>query len=69
MIFSTYQFIFLFLPVTFFGYFILNRFRLYSVSKIWVVVASLYFYGQGSPDFFPFFLASITGNYLVGASP
>lgn len=66
MIFSTYQFIFLFLPVTFFGYFILNRFRLYSVSKIWLVVASLYFYGQGSPDFFPFFLASITGNYIVG---
>lgn len=67
MIFSTYQFIFLFLPVTFAGYFILNRFRYYSLSKIWLVIASLYFYAAGSPDFFPFFLASITGNYLVGS--
>lgn len=68
MIFSTYQFIFLFLPITFFGYFILNRFRYYSVAKIWLVIASLYFYGQGSPAFFPFFLASITGNYIIGTA-
>ena len=51
MIFSTYQFIFLFLPVTFFVYFLLNRFRYYSIAKIWLVLTSLYFYGQGSPDF------------------
>ncbi len=66
MIFSTYKFIFLFLPVTFFVYFGLNRLKYYSISKIWLVVCSLYFYAQGSPSFFPFFLASITGNYLVG---
>ncbi len=66
MIFSTYKFIFLFLPITFFGYYFLNRFRFYSAGKIWLVVASLYFYSQGSPDFFPFFLASVVGNYLVG---
>ena len=67
MIFSTYQFIFLFLPVTFFVYFLLNRFRYYSIAKIWLVLASLYFYGQGSPDFFPFFLGSVVGNYVVGS--
>ncbi len=67
MIFSTYKFIFLFLPVTFFGYYLLNRFRWYSLGKIWLVVCSLFFYSQGSPAFFPFFLASITGNYLVGS--
>ncbi len=66
MIFSTYRFILLFLPITFFGYFFLNRLKYYSLGKIWLVVCSLYFYAQGSPDFFPFFLASITGNYLVG---
>ena len=66
MIFSTYQFIFLFLPVTFFVYFLLNRFRYYSIAKIWLVLTSLYFYGQGSPDFFPFFLGSVVGNYIVG---
>ncbi len=66
MIFSTYKFIFVFLPITFLVYFGLNRLRYYSIAKIWLVVCSLYFYAQGSPDFFPFFLASITGNYLVG---
>ncbi len=66
MIFSTYKFIFLFLPITFSVYFILNRIKFYSIGKIWLVVCSLYFYAQGSPAFFPFFLASITGNYIVG---
>ena len=67
MIFSTYKFIFAFLPVTFAGYFLLNRFRYYSIAKIWLAVASLYFYAQGSPDFFPFFLGSVVGNYVVGS--
>ena len=66
MIFSTYKFIVLFLPITFFVYFILNRMKYYSIGKIWLVVCSLFFYSQGSPAFFPFFLASITGNYVVG---
>ena len=66
MIFSTYKFIFLFLPVTFSVYFFLNHFRFFSLSKIWLVICSLFFYSQGSPAFFPFFFASITGNYLFG---
>ncbi len=68
MIFSTYPFIFFFLPITFFGYFLLNRFRYYSAAKIWLVVCSFYFYAQGSPDFFPFFMASVAGNYICGTS-
>ena len=68
MIFSTYRFIFVFLPITFFGYFLLNHFRYFSLSKIWLVLASFYFYAQGSPAFFPFFLGSVVGNYVVGSS-
>ena len=26
------------------------------------------FYSQGSPSFFPFFMASITGNYIIGTA-
>ena len=66
MIFSTYRFIFFFLPITFAVYFLLNRFRCYSMGKIWLVICSLYFYAQGSPAFFPFFLASVTFNYIFG---
>ena len=68
MIFSTYEFIFLFLPVTFFVYFILNRFELNTIAKIWLIICSLYFYAQGSPDFFVFFLESIVGNYIIGST-
>lgn len=68
MIFSTYQFILVFLPIVFCVYFILNKFKLYTISKIWLVISSLYFYASGSSSFFPFFLASIFGNYVVGTA-
>lgn len=68
MIFSSYKFILVFLPIVFSGYYILNHFRYYQLSKIWLILASLYFYSQGSPDFFPFFLGSVFGNYAVGTS-
>lgn len=68
MIFSTYQFILVFLPIVFGVYFILNKLKLYTISKIWLVIASLYFYASGSKAFFPFFLASIFGNYSVGTA-
>ena len=68
MIFSTYQFILVFLPIVFGVYFLLNKFNFHTISKIWLVVASLYFYASGSKDFFPFFLGSIFGNYAVGTA-
>ena len=67
MIFSTYSFIFVFLPLVFCSYWILNRVNFNALAKIVLVAASLVFYGIGSPDFFPFFLASVAGNYLLGA--
>ena len=66
MIFSTYQFVLIFLPITFAGYFILNQLKYNQMAKIWLILASLFFYSQGSPDFFPFFLGSIFGNFICG---
>ncbi len=68
MIFSTYKFILVFLPIVFIGYHTLNKFKLFTISKIWLIVASLVFYYIGSPDFFWFFLASVIGNYIIGSS-
>ena len=68
MIFSSYEFVLGFFPVVFAVYWILNRFRYYHLSKIWMAVASFYFYAQGSPDFFVFFLGSVTANYVVGTT-
>ena len=67
MTFSTYKFIFVFFPVVFASYWLLNTLKLHSLAKICLVVASLVFYAAGSPDFFPFFLASIFGNYLFAS--
>lgn len=68
MIFSTYQFLLIFLPITFGGYFTLQHLTYTNLAKIWLVLASFYFYAAGSPDFFPFFLGSVVGNFIVGNS-
>ncbi|MDO4345100.1 MAG: MBOAT family O-acyltransferase [Eubacteriales bacterium] len=68
MIFSSYKFIFGFLPIVAGGYGILNKFKFYYLSKIWLVLASMFFYSQGSPDFFPFFLGSVFANYVAGSA-
>ncbi|MDR1902718.1 MAG: hypothetical protein LBQ88_10615 [Treponema sp.] len=66
MIFSSYGFIFIFLPVVFAGYFFLNRIRYGYAAKIWLAAASFVFYGIGSPAFFPSFLIIVIGNYIFG---
>ncbi len=68
MIFSTYKFILIFLPIVFVGYHILNKLKFFTLSKIWLIVASLIFYYLGSPDFFWFFVGSVIGNYIIGSS-
>lgn len=66
MIFSTYSFIFGFLPIVWIIYFLCNKLKLYNLAKISLVVASLIFYAQGSAEFFPFFVLSIGLNYIIG---
>lgn len=68
MIFSSYKFIFVFFPAVFCVYWIFHYLKFHSIAKIALVVASLVFYACGSPDFFPFFLGSIFGNYVVGSA-
>jgi D-alanyl-lipoteichoic acid acyltransferase DltB (MBOAT superfamily) len=66
MVFSSPQFILLFLPVSFAGYFLLLRFRLVLASKIWLVGVSLFFYGYWNVAYLPLLLASIGLNFLAG---
>ncbi len=66
MIFSSYQFVLMFFPITAIGYWVLNHFRFYEMAKIWLVIASFYFYAQGSPSFFPYFMGSVLANYVIG---
>jgi alginate O-acetyltransferase complex protein AlgI len=65
MLFNSYQFIFLFLPVALAGYFVAGRFgRLAPV--IWLALASLVFYSVSNWQFVALLLASIAFNYLIG---
>lgn len=66
MIFSSPEFIFAFLPIVFFGYFMLNKFRLLYFGKVWLVAASLYFYSYWSLAYLPLMLGSIIFNYGLG---
>ena len=68
MLFNSYIFIFIFLPITFFGYFYLNSKRLIIASKSWLLLASLFFYCWWSIDYLPLILSSILVNYAISYS-
>lgn len=65
MIFSSYRFLFLFLPAALAGYHGLRLWRGMRLAKVWLVAASLVFYGVGQPSFLLGFCALAAGNYLL----
>ena len=66
MLFNSYEFIFLFLPITLVIYFTLNRFDKNRLAKGWLVLASLYFYSYFNKKYLILIVASIGVNYFVG---
>lgn len=66
MLFNSYEFIFFFLPITFFVYFFLNQRRLIVAGKAWLVLASLFFYSWWNPLYLPLILMSMAVNYTIG---
>jgi D-alanyl-lipoteichoic acid acyltransferase DltB (MBOAT superfamily) len=58
MLFSSWQFIFLFLPVTVAGFFLIPAQPAWS-RKIWLLAASLYFYGHWKIEYIPLLALSI----------
>ena len=68
MLFNSYEFIFLFLPITFFVYFYLNTKRLIEASKAFLVFSSLFFYSWWNIIYLPLILGSVLFNYIIGVS-
>jgi D-alanyl-lipoteichoic acid acyltransferase DltB (MBOAT superfamily) len=66
MLFNSYEFIFLFLPVTVIVYYLLNRMRLTLASNAWLLFASLFFYCWWDVRYLPLLLGSILFNYTIG---
>ena len=66
MLFNSYEFIFLFLPITLIIYFTLNRYGKNNIAKGWLVIASLYFYSYFHLSYLYLILSSIIVNYFIG---
>ena len=66
MLFSSWQFILVFLPVSFFIYFWLNHRKLIIAGKTWLVATSLFFYAYWDVKYLPLILASILFNFAIG---
>ena len=66
MLFNSYEFMFLFLPVSLAIFFLLNRMRLTTGANAWLLVVSLFFYSWWNPRYLPLILCSILFNYTIG---
>ncbi len=64
MLFSSWQFIFLFLPVTLAVFFLIPPQPSWP-RKIWLLAASLFFYGYWKIEYIPLLLFSICFNYAI----
>ena len=65
MLFNSYVFIFLFLPVTFAVWRALCAKRKLLGAIYWLLAASLFFYGYWNPPYLLLLLASIAANFMI----
>lgn len=65
MLFNSYIFIFLFLPVALLGWYILNHFKAYKLSQIFLCAMSLWFYAYFHISYLFILMGSILINYLL----
>ncbi|HIJ62385.1 MAG TPA: MBOAT family protein [Rhodospirillaceae bacterium] len=65
MLFNSYPFLFLFLPLTLTLFFLLGR-RSHALAMGWMALASLFFYAWWSPPYLLLLLASAGFNYGAG---
>jgi len=65
MLFNSYEFILIFLPVVFLGFFWLARFS-FKIATLWLALASLFFYGWWAPEYVALLLTSVIFSYGMG---
>lgn len=66
MLFHSYTFLFVFLPVSLTGYYFLAGKRGGKEAKLWLVAVSLWFYGCFGMEYLFLLLASVLFNYKTG---
>jgi alginate O-acetyltransferase complex protein AlgI len=67
MRFNSLSFLFVFLPVTFFGFYALQKYAQTRLRWGWLVLASLVFYASAEPAYLLILLFSIGLNYAAGS--
>lgn len=65
MLFNSYIFIFLFLPLCVTLYFVFYRLRLERTARLWLLGMSLWFYGYFNPSYVLIICGSIIGNFVI----
>ena len=64
MLFNSYIFVLLFLPLAFVGYFLINK-RSLTFGKVWLLGMSLWFYAYFNVKYLPILVISICFNYGI----
>ena len=68
MLFNSYVYILLFLPLVWIVYFLLNKYKLSLLSRSFLVFASIFFYSFWNIKYLPLLLSSLLVNYSIGNS-
>ena len=68
MLFNSYVFVLLFFPIVIIGYFTLNHFHKYNLSKVFLLIASLFFYGYFNWWYLLIIIGSIILNYIFSVT-
>lgn len=66
MVFSSWQFILVYLPIVVLIFFLMNHLRWITAGKAWLVIASLFFYSYWDIKHLPLILGSIFVNFVIG---
>jgi alginate O-acetyltransferase complex protein AlgI len=65
MLFNSFEFIFIYLPITLAGFIIIGRFVAAPIARVvWLALASLAFYAYWNVDFLPIIVVSIVANFF-----
>ena len=67
MLFNSYLFIFLFLPLALVGWYGLNRYKAYRLAQVFLVGMSLWFYAYFNISYLGIILTSCLVNYAISA--
>ena len=65
MLFSSYEFLFCFLPITIIGYYLILNAKKVNMARVWLVIASLFFYGWFNIKYLPIIIISILINFVI----